>query len=199
MDDAIAIAAHSGGLANAYRAALIAAPRAATVAGATNAADAARTALAAAARAWDSGSTPWSSPSDDRDDSDFATLLRARTRRLDTSTDPQARAFADAEAALAAGRIATRSLMALFGGSTSDANRSERDGDLFGFGMGTGGNGMASMFDGFIADIDAQLAQVMTLARQRRDALLATAKADGAATLSGTPGQRAVTETRRAG
>ncbi len=89
--------------------------------------------------------------------------------------------------------------MALFGGSASDSDRSERDSDLFGLGMGTG-DGMASMFDGFIADIDAQLAQVMTLARERRDALLATAKADSAAALSGrSAAQRAVAETRRAG
>ncbi len=171
MTDATTIAAHSGGLANAYRAALIASPPDALAAAAAGRAEAGRSALAAAREALASGPTPWSSGADDGSADDFATLLRARTRPLPASTDPQTRAFADAETALAAGRIATRSLMALFGGP--DDERSDRRGDPFGMGAD---DGMATMFDGFIADIEAQLTQVLNVARQRRDTLLASAR-----------------------
>ncbi len=171
MPHATTIAAHSGGLANAYRAALIASPSDPLAAATANRAEAGRSALAAAREALASGPTPWSSGADDGSADDFATLLRARTKPLSASTDPQTRAFADAETALAAGRIATRSLMALFGGPGDE--RSDRGRDPFGM---DGDDGMATMFDGFIADIEAQLTQVLTVARQRRDALLASAR-----------------------
>ncbi|HYE07433.1 MAG TPA: hypothetical protein VEL07_18095 [Planctomycetota bacterium] len=202
MPDATAIAAHTGGLANAYRAALIAAPP--DVLGASAARsreEAMHTTAAVALRALDGGSAPWASSADEDAADDFARLLRARARPSDATTDAQSRAFADAETALAAGRIATRSLMALFGGSASD-DHSDGDHDLFGMDMGMGAmgdDGMASMFDGFVADIDAQIGQVLKLARQRRDALLTTATAEGVADALFSAGQRAVRETRRAG